>query len=116
MNAGRVSYRTEVDGRRYIETTELIRAYGELKQGGTPKRDSPGLCGDTETATILGDNPTSAALSQAVSAMVLEMRALRDEVKELRGVLMQTQLLEHKPESEPESEPESRRRPWWRLR
>ena len=32
MRAGLVSYRTSQDGRREFETSELIRAYGELKQ------------------------------------------------------------------------------------
>lgn len=32
MRSGLVSYRTSQDGRREFETSELIRAYGELKQ------------------------------------------------------------------------------------
>lgn len=42
MRAGLVSYRTGRDGRREFETSELIRAYGELKQNETPKRHSEG--------------------------------------------------------------------------
>ena len=40
MRAGLVSYRTGQDGRREFETSELIRAYGELKQDETPERHS----------------------------------------------------------------------------
>ncbi|MBJ4582955.1 entry exclusion protein 1 [Salmonella enterica subsp. enterica serovar Typhimurium] len=42
MLAGFVSYRTSQDGRREFETSELIRAYGELKQNETPERHSEG--------------------------------------------------------------------------
>ena len=42
MRAGLVSYRTSQDGRREFETSELIRAYGELKQDETPERHSAG--------------------------------------------------------------------------
>lgn len=42
MRAGLVSYRTSQDGRREFETSELIRAYGELKQNETPERHSEG--------------------------------------------------------------------------
>lgn len=42
MRAGLVSYRTGRDGRREFETSELIRAYGELKQNETPERHSEG--------------------------------------------------------------------------
>lgn len=38
MRTGLVSYRTSQNGRREFETSELIRAYGELKQNETPKR------------------------------------------------------------------------------
>nr|AAB59142.1 entry exclusion protein 1 (exc1) [Escherichia coli] len=42
MRGGLVSYRTGRDGRREFETSELIRAYGELKQNETPERHSEG--------------------------------------------------------------------------
>ena len=38
MRSGLVSYRTSQDGRREFETSELIRAYGELKQNETQER------------------------------------------------------------------------------
>ena len=42
MRAGLVSYRTGRDGRREFETSELIRAYGELKQNETQERHTVG--------------------------------------------------------------------------
>ena len=42
MRAGLVSYRTSQDGRREFETSELIRAYGELKRNETPERHTKG--------------------------------------------------------------------------
>ena len=42
MRAGLVSYRPGRGGRREFETSELIRAYGELKQNETPERHSEG--------------------------------------------------------------------------
>lgn len=42
MRTGLVSYRTSQNGRREFETSELIRAYGELKQNETPKRHTEG--------------------------------------------------------------------------
>ncbi|HBE6276116.1 TPA: entry exclusion protein 1 [Escherichia coli] len=43
MRAGLVSYRISQDGRREFETSELIRAYGELKRNETPERHTAGL-------------------------------------------------------------------------
>ncbi|HAN9895814.1 TPA: entry exclusion protein 1, partial [Escherichia coli] len=56
MRAGLVSYRTGQDGRREFETSELIRAYGELKQDETPERHSAGQAEnphDQQTERIL---------------------------------------------------------------
>ena len=56
MRAGLVSYRTSQDGRREFETSELIRAYGELKQDETPERHSAGQAEnphDQQTERIL---------------------------------------------------------------
>lgn len=40
MSSGRLSYRTDSDGGRSIDTSELIRVYGELRQEGTVSRDT----------------------------------------------------------------------------
>ena len=42
MANGLVSYRSGKNNRREFETSELIRAYGELKQNETPERHSEG--------------------------------------------------------------------------
>ena len=42
MAKGLVSYRTGKDERREFETSELIRAYGELRDLETPKRHKEG--------------------------------------------------------------------------
>lgn len=81
MNAGRVSYRTESDGRRRIDTAELIRVYGEIGLPETPQRDTPGQGDET---------------LQVMSEMVQELRALRAEVAGLKQELQEIRLLEHK--------------------
>lgn len=94
MAKGRVSYRTEHDGSRSVETSELIRAYGELRQGETEKRDTRGQL--NETANL------------AISELVAEIRALREEVSGLKTELQEVRRLEHKTET---AQPEA----WWRI-
>lgn len=94
MAKGRVSYRTEPDGGRSVETSELIRVYGELRQGETEKRDTRGQPG--ETANL------------AITELVAEIRALREEVSGLKTELQDMRRLEHKPEN---AQPEA----WWRI-
>ncbi len=56
MRSGLVSYRTSQDGRREFETSELIRAYGELKQNETQERHTVGQAEnphDQQTERIL---------------------------------------------------------------
>ncbi|EMW3959241.1 entry exclusion protein 1 [Escherichia coli] len=52
MRAGLVSYRTSQDGRREFETSELIRAYGELKRNETPERHTKGQSEKTHDQQI----------------------------------------------------------------
>jgi len=94
MAKGRVSYRTEPDGSRSVETSELIRVYGELRQGETEKRDTRGQ--PSETANL------------AITELVAEIRALREEVSGLKTELQDMRRLEHKPEN---AQPEA----WWRI-
>ncbi len=60
---GRVSYRTEADGGRVVDTSELIRVYGELRQDETHERDELRLSGETE--------------KMASDALIAEIKALR---------------------------------------
>lgn len=105
MNTGRLSYRTESDNKRSIETTELIRVYGELRQDATLSRDSHGQGDETH---------------KVMSELVLEMRALREEVAGLKAELQEVRRIEHKPEQKPEPETTETQplvpdtRSWWR--
>lgn len=93
MASGRVTYRTNSKGHREFETTELIRVYGELEQSGT-----------AEWPTVAQSSGT-----QNDGVVLAEIRALRQEVDDLKALLMR---LEHKTT---ESPAESTTRPWWRF-
>ncbi len=80
MGAGRVSYRVRSDGRRELETSELMRAYGALM----PVAHEPAQM----TAQV------GTPYDEQFQALIDELRQLRSEVRELRETLM---LLEHKP-------------------
>lgn len=93
MNAGRVSYRARDDGRRELETSELIRAYGPLRAVAHPQAQEVAQVG-TATGTPPGDT---------MHDLLTELRALRLEVAELRQTM---QRIEHKPEpQEPPADP-----------
>jgi predicted DNA-binding transcriptional regulator YafY len=101
MAAGRLSWVPEGDNARRLETSELIRAYGallpmtQLEDEKTAHQDTP--LGTSDTALILA-----------------ELKALREEVSELRQAM---RLLEHKPDVEPptpETVPIAKPLPWWR--
>jgi hypothetical protein len=79
MAKGRVSYRSEADGGRMLETSELIRVYGELRQGETRERD--GLRLPDETEKTVSD------------ALIAEIKALREEVAGLRQEMQSMRLL-----------------------
>jgi hypothetical protein len=87
MDAGRVSYRMGIGGRREFDTSELIRAYGELRQVAQHDTAEP-----AQAVTVAG-TPTA----EQFAALIGELQALRLEVSELRGALLR---IEHKPEPE----------------
>lgn len=99
MAAGRLSWEVEGENARRLETSELIRAYGELKPLAQSKPEKTAH-GDTGSGT---EN----------SALILaELKALREEVAELRQAM---RLIEHKPElAQPDSVPADKPTPWWR--
>ncbi len=84
MDAGRVSYRVRDDGRRELETSELIRAYGPLR----------GLARETVPEVAQADTPDGTPSAEPMAALLEELRLLREEVAGLRAEL---RLIEHKP-------------------
>ncbi|MGQ1734768.1 hypothetical protein ACT4VS_18185 (plasmid) [Acinetobacter baumannii] len=102
MAAGRLSWEPEGDSGRRLETSELIRVYGELKPLAQPEPEKTAH-GDTGLGT------------QDTALILAELKALREEVAELRQAM---RLIEHKPEPEQpdtaESVPDDKPLPWWR--
>ncbi|KPW44778.1 Uncharacterized protein ALO86_00047 [Pseudomonas syringae pv. berberidis] len=107
MAAGRLSWEVEGENARRLETSELIRVYGELKPLAQPEAEKTAH-GDTGYGT---EN----------SALILaELKALREEVAELRQAM---RLIEYKPDTpqidtvpaDTETVPiETKPLPWWR--
>jgi len=97
MAKGLLSYRTEADGGRVVDTSELIRVYGELRQGETHDRDELRLSDETK--------------KMVSEALIAEIKALREEVAGLRQEMQSMRLLEHKPETA--AAPAETPRRWW---
>jgi len=81
MAAGRLSWESEGENARRLETTELIRVYGALLPlaQGEPEKTAHA---DTEPGT------------QDTALILAELKALREEVAELRQAM---RLIEYKP-------------------
>ncbi|EPM65145.1 hypothetical protein A584_28746 [Pseudomonas syringae pv. theae ICMP 3923] len=109
MAAGRLSWEPEGENARRLETSELIRVYGELKP----------LAQSEPEKTAHGDTGSGTENSALILA---ELKALRDEVAELRQAM---RLIEYKPDTpqidtvpaDTETVPiETQPLPWWRKR
>lgn len=102
MATGRLSWAPEGESARRLETSELIRVYGELKSVAQPETEKT-----AHADTGLGTQDTALILA--------ELKALREEVAELRQAM---RLIEHKPElahhDTIESVPTDKPTPWWR--
>lgn len=102
MAAGRLSWAPEGESGRRLETSELIRVYGELRPMAQQDADKVAH-GDTASGT------------QDIALVLAELRALRAEVVELRQAML---LLEHKPEPAPpgtlKTVPPIKPLPWWK--
>ncbi|MFV4751040.1 entry exclusion protein 1 [Escherichia coli] len=99
MRSGLVSYRTSQDGRREFETSELIRAYGELKQNETQERHTVGQAENPHNQILRELNE----LKQCLTLMLEDKQAqdmdrrhqeaereqLQNEIAQLRQALEQ---------------------------
>lgn len=103
MASGRLSWEPEGDQARRLETSELIRVYGELKPMAQPNSENPAHAG-----TAVG--------TQDMTLVLAELKALREEVSELRKAM---RLIEYKPDKvQDEIEvnlPNEAPKPWWKL-
>jgi len=93
MATGLVSYGIDTSGHRQFETSELMRAYGALKDVAHHGTEHLAHLGTVDVAHV-GTAPWSIILA--------ELQALRLEVKELRATVL---LIEHKPEKKTPEEP-----------
>lgn len=82
MATGRISWVPEGENGRRLETSELIRAYGSLAPMAQPEEEKA-----AHDVTVTGTADTALILA--------ELRALREEVSELRQAM---RLIEHKPD------------------
>jgi len=102
MSKGRLSWASEGENSRRLETSELLRAYGALLP---MAQSNPEKMAHSDIATGTVDT----------ALIIEELRALRVEVSELKQAM---RLLEHKPDHVPsapqETVPNTDRIPWWR--
>lgn len=89
MDSGRVSATPGVDGRRYLETSELERAYGKLKPVAHPDAQQ-----SAHSFTPPSDNGELAKLIE--DSVQRATAPLVAEIAELRATLMR---IEHKPDT-----------------
>jgi hypothetical protein len=93
MTEGRLAYGLEHDGRRYIDTTELLRVYGAF--------DVPSQSVVTEPSHSV--TPSSDELAQVIATAVAQaVEPLRAEIEKLRETLLR---IEYKPDRDDEPQP-----------
>jgi hypothetical protein len=85
MTEGRLAYGLETDGRRYIDTSELLRVYGAFEAPSQPSQDamSHGVTLPADLAEIIAQ-AVAKAVSEAVEPLRLEIQQLRQENAEQR--------------------------------
>ncbi len=100
MAAGRVSYDSDVQGQRVIETSELIRAYGDLAQVALPEIENL-----AQPVTASG-TPEKSDHDAQIVALVAQVEQLNRQMENMRGELQEYQrLLTHQPEESPPKRP-----------
>ena len=92
MTEGRLAYGLEADGRRYIDTAELLRVYGAFD---TPSQSvTPVMSHGVTVPDDLGE-----IISKAVAKAVAEaVEPLRQEIEKLRQESAEQRLIEYKPQ------------------
>lgn len=100
MTEGRLTYGLEADGRRYIDTVELLRVYGAFE---LPSHDvSQTMSHDVTVPNDLGD-----IIAKAVAKAVADaVEPLRQEIEKLRTENAEQRLIEYKPQKPPQAEAE----------
>ena len=97
MTEGRLAYGLEADGRRYIDTAELLRVYGAFdppSQSVTPEM-SHGVTVPEDLGEII---------ARAVAKAVVEaVEPLRKEIELLRLENAEQRLIEHRPDRSAEN-------------
>ena len=95
MTEGRISWVPGDEGRRYIDTTELLRVYGAFK---APSHDvTPQMSHGVTVPDDLGE-----IIAKAVAKAVAEaVEPLRQEIEKLRLENTEQRLIEHKPSIPP---------------
>ena len=93
MTEGRLSYGLEADGRRHIDTAELLRVYGafEPPSQSVTSEMSHGVTVSSDLAEIIAQ-----AVAKAVAQAV---EPLRQEIEKLRLENAEQRLIEHKSEA-----------------
>lgn len=95
MTEGRLSYGVGADDRRYIDTAELLRAYGPFE---APSQNAPP---EMSQGVTLPDD-LAEMIAQAVGKAVAEaVEPLRKEIELLRQQNADQRVIEHLPESSP---------------
>lgn len=100
MAAGRVTYAVRANGRREMETSELIRAFGPLQ--GLPDSGA----GKSQPMSLVDTAPVPPSV-EAMAALQAQVAKLTDTVERLTGMFEKAMyLLEHKPAAQDSRKPE----------
>lgn len=98
INSGKLSYERDRDGMPFVDTSELIRVYGELKQGATPDAKE----------TQHQATPSYSELIGVVEKLRAEQVEMKKQISELSNRLTYSPKLEElttqnkSPEDDPE--------------
>jgi len=100
IDKGRLSVGQDKTGKRQVDTSELMRVYGELQS--SVDSQVTVKFGQELTANLTTDTGTKIAVLEAENAQLKER--LADKEKNLEDLRSTVRLLEHK-----------QARPWWKI-